>query len=319
MFRIMLFAMILTGTISAAAAAEAASGTLAGSPKILGVSHVALKVGDLAKSRAFYKDFLGFGEGGELIGKDGALKLVFIKVNDEQYFELFPGLKPEEDRLYQVAFQVTGIEALRARLAAAGIKVPASVPKGQVGNSNFTIKDPDDHNIELVQYEPAGWTRRDQGKFMPEGRISTRIRHAGFLVGDAEASMKFYGGLFGMNETWRGSANGQTISWICMKFPDGTDYVELMLGRSDLAMNARGTVNHLSLDVPDIEKAKAALEHSPYWAAYNRRVEIKTGKNLRRQLNLFDPDGTRVELMEPTTVDGAPAPSATAPLPTAAK
>ena len=44
-------------------------------------------------------------------------------------------------------------------------------------------------------------------------------------------------------------------------------------------------------------------------------MEIATGVNHKRQLNLWDPDGTRVELMEPRTVDGFPAPSSTAPPP----
>jgi lactoylglutathione lyase len=41
-------------------------------------------------------------------------------------------------------------------------------------------------------------------------------------------------------------------------------------------------------------------------------MEIRTGVNRKRQINVFDPDGTRVELMEPNTVDGVPAPSSTA-------
>jgi lactoylglutathione lyase len=32
-------------------------------------------------------------------------------------------------------------------------------------------------------------------------------------------------------------------------------------------------------------------------------------------VNLFDPDGTRVELMEPETIDGQPAPPSTLPPP----
>ena len=39
------------------------------------------------------------------------------------------------------------------------------------------------------------------------------------------------------------------------------------------------------------------------------------GTNRKRQLNLFDADGTRVELMEPRTVDGQPVPPSTAPPP----
>jgi len=35
----------------------------------------------------------------------------------------------------------------------------------------------------------------------------------------------------------------------------------------------------------------------------------------RVTLCLFDPDGTRIELMEPNTIDGQPAPSSTLPPP----
>ena len=52
---------------------------------------------------------------------------------------------------------------------------------------------------------------------------------------------------------------------------------------------------------------------------YLRPLTIQTGVNRKRQLNLYDPDGTRVELMEPRTVDGIPAPSSSAPPPHPAK
>ena len=67
--------------------------------------------------------------------------------------------------------------------------------------------------------------------------------------------------------------------------------------------------------MPDIEKAVATLESRKARAGYTRGIEIKTGVNRKRQANLFDPDGTRVEIMEPNTVDGKPAPSSTAPPP----
>jgi lactoylglutathione lyase len=44
---------------------------------------------------------------------------------------------------------------------------------------------------------------------------------------------------------------------------------------------------------------------------------MQTGKNGKRQVNLYDPDGTRVELMEAQTADGKAVPSSTA-LPPAA-
>ena len=49
--------------------------------------------------------------------------------------------------------------------------------------------------------------------------------------------------------------------------------------------------------------------------SYTRDIAIQVGVNRKRQVNLFDPDGTRIELMEPNTIDGTPAPSSTAPPP----
>jgi lactoylglutathione lyase len=49
--------------------------------------------------------------------------------------------------------------------------------------------------------------------------------------------------------------------------------------------------------------------------AYDKEIKIQVGVNRKRQINLYDPDGTRVELMEPVTIDGKPAPSSTAPPP----
>lgn len=48
---------------------------------------------------------------------------------------------------------------------------------------------------------------------------------------------------------------------------------------------------------------------------YGREIDVKIGKNRKRQANLFDPDGTRTEVMEPTTIDGKPTPPSDAPPP----
>ena len=67
--------------------------------------------------------------------------------------------------------------------------------------------------------------------------------------------------------------------------------------------------------VPDIEKAVVALEARPAFKDYGKTLTIATGVNGKRQVNLYDPDGTRVEIMEPNTVDGKPRPSSSAPPP----
>jgi lactoylglutathione lyase len=99
------------------------------------------------------------------------------------------------------------------------------------------------------------------------------------------------------------------------RVPDGDDYVEFMLYDTLPAPEARGTRNHISLRVRDAQTALEELRKRAARGLYDREIAIQVGVNRKRQVNLFDPDGTRVELMESTTVDGKPAPSSTAPPP----
>lgn len=274
-----------------------------------------LYVHDIEQARGFYKGLLGFGEPFGLDNPDGSLSLTFTKVNEDQYIELFPEKQPNTDRLAHIALQVDSAEAMRVYLGAHGIKVPATTPKGRTLNSNFMVKDPDGHLVEIVQYEPDGFSRREQGKYMDGPRISTRIAHVGITVRNLAASMKFYGELLGFNEFWRGSKEGKVLDWVNMRVPEGRDYLELMLYDETLSLARLGSLNHISLEVDDVEKAKADLDRRPARRNYTRPMEIKTGTNRKRQLNLFDPDGTRSELMEAKTIDGKPVPSSTAPPP----
>lgn len=287
-------------------------------PHIVGLSHMALYVHDIGKSRAFYKTFLGFDEPFSLTNQDGTLRLTWIKINDHQTLELFPERQTNSDRLYHIALETDDAEGMRKYLGAHGVKVPESTSKGKIGNKNYFITDPDGHTVEIVEYEPDGWTMLNRGKFLPDTRISTHIPHMGILVGDLAASQKFYGDILGFKEIWRGSANGKQLSWVHEQVPEGKDFIELMLYSKLPDPDKRGSAHHFCLEVPDVEKAKVILEQRAAKISYDRPMTIHTGINHKRQLNLYDADGTRVELMEPTTVDGKPAPPSTAPPPTPA-
>jgi lactoylglutathione lyase len=193
--------------------------------------------------------------------------------------------------------------------------VPDTLPKGRIGNSNFTVKDPDGHGVEIVQYEPDGWTVREKGKFMPETRVSTRIAHVGVTVADLEASLAFYRDVLGFVETWRGSRDGKTLSWVNLRVPDGEDYVELMLVDEPPTRERLFTLHHICLDVPDVAKTAAVLSGRPRPKTAKEPQAMRVGINGKRQINLFDPDGTRVEVMEPQTADGKPVPPSDAPPP----
>ena len=281
-------------------------------PRITGVAHIALFVHDIEKSREFYTGLLGYKEVFKLDNTDGSLSLTFVKVNERQYIELFPEKEANTDRLNHISIQVDNAEAMRAYLGSKGITVPEKVGKGRIKNSNFNVKDPDGHTVEIVQYEPDGWTLRDTGKATDGPRISKRIMHLGILVGELEKTMKFYRDILGFEEIWRGSRDGKRLDWVNMKVPNGEDYIEFMLYDQIPAATARGSQHHICLEVDDIDKALADLKSRPAIKSYTRPMEIKTGVNRKRQLNLFDPDGTRSELMEGHTIDGKPTPSSNA-------
>lgn len=284
-------------------------------PHILGISHMALFVSDIGKARAFYKDFLGYEEPYTLKRDDGTDRIAFIKINEDQYLELFAESPKQDGHLNHISFFTDSADGMRDYLASKGVKVPEKVGKGKIGNSNFNITDPDGHTVEIVQYQPDSWTRRENGKYVPETRISTRMRHLGVTIGRLDPAMKFYHDILGFHETWRGSSSGKVLSWVNMQVPDGDDYLEFMLYSEPPTGDQLGGKNHVCLITPDIKKAVATLEARPARKNYTRPIEIKTGVNGKRQANLFDPDGTRIELMEPNTADGKPVPSSTAPPP----
>jgi lactoylglutathione lyase len=278
-------------------------------PQILGIAHMAFYVSDLTKTREFWTDFLGYQEVFNLKKKDSNdVRIAFIKINDYQYIELF-AQKPRGDMmLNHISFYTKDANRMRDYLAIKGVKVPEKVPKGQTGNKNYNLTDPDGNLVEIVEYQPDSWTAREKGKFLPDTRISDHIPHVGVLIGSVKAATDFYHGVLVFEEVWRGGGSEEKpLSWINMRVPDGRDYLEFMLHGKTPEPDKYGTKNHLALEVPDCSKAVAILKARP--ASKDFRMEdMKVGVNRKRQVNIYDPDGSRVELMEPTTIDGKPAP-----------
>ena len=61
---------------------------------------------------------------------------------------------------------------------------------------------------------------------------------------------KFYTDVLGFKEFWRGSADGKTLSYVNLRVPDGTDYVEFMLMQEAPPPTKRGGAHHLCLGFP---------------------------------------------------------------------
>lgn len=264
-------------------------------PAITGIAFIELQVSNLDKASIFYHSLLGYGplpaKTDPLTGKQQLI------INARQSVILRGGLPSGRDeRLLAIAFETTDAEAMRLYLEARGIAVPQKSGTEMPGLLSFTIADPDGHPVKFVQRLANG---KEQLKMpLPEKAVSGRILHAGLTIASAQAANAFYAGILGFSEIWRGGPNDSTTSWINMRVPEGTDYLEYMLISGPVNRQQLGNLHHIALMVPDMQQAVDILRIRSQVNGYPLAAP-RIGRNNRWQLNLFDADGTRIELMEP--------------------
>lgn len=123
---------------------------------IVGIGHIAIRVKDIDKTLAFYRDKLGFKEMFRL-EREGKLWLMYLRVTDTQYIELFPDAvgdrAPSRDAvgLNHICLEVDSIDGVLADLAKAGIPLTRDKQMGADGNLQAWIEDPDGNRIELME------------------------------------------------------------------------------------------------------------------------------------------------------------------------
>ncbi len=284
----------LTSALLLNARIQSENSTSVKRPPILGIAHVGLFISDLDKAEEFYGHILGFGHF-SLDKPAGGLMLNYYKVNDHQYIEIYPGLKgDDQDRLSHVAFETTDARTMRDYLASKGIKVPAALKPGLDKNLSFMVDDPEGRKIEFVQYMPGSIHNERFGKLLSDARISSHMIHSGFIVHDRAAEDRFYKDVLGFSVMWAGGKTDSEVNWVDMRVPDGDDWLEYMLNVNNPSPKSRGVNNHIALGVQDIQEAyKRVLTRVP-----TLTEKPKIGRDGKWQLNLYDPDLTRVEFME---------------------
>ncbi len=274
---------------------------LAERPPIVGVAHIGLRTNDIAAARKFYGGILGYQEPFSLHRPDGSgLMLTYFKINDHQYIEVFPELKDQkQDRLSDISFETTDAEALRAYLGEKGIKVPDKLGPRLDRDLGFDVQDPDGHTVEFVQYTPQSLHMHAAGKFLPDTRVSARMIHVGVTVKDRAAADHFYKDVLGFKEIWQGGMRDDQTDWVDMRVPDGTDWLEYMLNVHDPDPRLLGIVHHLALGVPSVKSGYQTVTKRGYVSS---KEKPQIGRDGKWQFNMYDPNLTRVELMEPKPV-----------------
>lgn len=261
-----------------------------GRPAITGISHVTLYADDMQKSQQFYQSLLGW----DMVPAGEAKSGVRFYANHAQYIELISPPRPNmANRLICIGFSTADAEALRRFLGAHGVSVPEAVTVGRDGSRSFLVHDPEGNRIAFTQegHPPPMPTSASR-------RLSTHITHAGYVVRDRAALDRFYKDLLGFHLYWQGGAKEGDIDWVMMQVPDGTDWIEYMLYLPDHPSRAQlGSANHFSPGVASVAELQKKLEQRGWKFALGKNPQV-LGVDGKLQLDLTDPDGTRVEFME---------------------
>jgi catechol 2,3-dioxygenase-like lactoylglutathione lyase family enzyme len=254
-------------------------------PSIEGIADVLISGNNVQELLRFYGGILGLPAAPNL----GCPSEQCMVLSDRQRIELNTGGTPPRNSLLElVAFETANVDQLRGYLSAHGISV-TSIPPVVQGEKWIQVDAPEGHRVAFVE-------RPKLTGFRPaEGQASVRLIHAGIVVRDRAAEDKFYKDILGFHVYWHGGMKEGEDNWADMQVPDGTDWIEYMLKVPENATHKQlGVMNHIALGVPDIHAAREQLIKNGWKGA----EEPKIGRDGKWQLNLYDPNETRVELME---------------------
>jgi|HubBroStandDraft_6_1064221.scaffolds.fasta_scaffold03949_6 catechol 2,3-dioxygenase-like lactoylglutathione lyase family enzyme len=266
--------------------------------KILGIASVRIYSTNVAGARDFYSKTLS--PGGQCLWCEEAPRPPLrVLLNEDQMISIDASPQPTPSNFVaEVSFAVDDLEELTKYLKAQKIKVTVTkTPTLHIDAvvkvySSLSVTDPEGHLITFVR-------RPSQALLAPTPVVtpsnSLHIIHAGFIVHDRAATEHFYKDILGFRPYWHGGMKDDETDWVSMQVPDGTDWLEFMVNVSpDADQRLRGIMNHIAIGVTDIHATEQRLEDS----GVDITEQPKIGRDGKWQLNLYDPDDTRVEFME---------------------
>jgi catechol 2,3-dioxygenase-like lactoylglutathione lyase family enzyme len=297
--RVLLFALItvllcvLCASSPLLSALNSSPSSTPARPKILGISHIRIWVSDFCKAKDFYSQALGQHTNCPVDKKPagGSVALQSSQFITLNVYPLYVESRlSHSNRLEEIGFLTDDASALQKYLTSQNIAID------EVGARppSFFVHDPEGHRIEFVERSVT------PSQNPPPSPLQSRIIHAGFVVHDQAAMDHFYKDVLGFHVYWHGGMKDDETNWVDMQVPDGTDWIEYMLNvPADADKHTLGVMNHIALGVPDIHAAQQQLIKN----GWKGTEQPKIGRDGKWQLNLYDPDDTRVELMEFTPVE----------------
>lgn len=127
---------------------------------ITGLGHVAIRVTDLPVALRFYCDGLGLRHVFDLRNPQGEVWLSYLEAGQGTFVELFPHGKSgppraqDEAGMHHLCLRVDNMEQTLSELRNRGLQAPGEPARGEDGNLQYWLRDPDGNPIELMEIAP---------------------------------------------------------------------------------------------------------------------------------------------------------------------
>jgi catechol 2,3-dioxygenase-like lactoylglutathione lyase family enzyme len=310
------FALLAAGVavlVAGVASQPRAAQGQAGQRGPLTLSLVGIAVSDYPKSQAFYERVMGFPVAFKFSSADGTRTNMFFQMSRHSFLEMQQATADVPPGVTHAHFVVDDLTATLARLRQAGLAAPA--PNSQPANAvsaagysqnifvkNANVYDPDGNRLELNEIVPESLMKKaaDSWTAAQDAR-GLALNVVGVAARDLPTSTRFYQNVLGFRVGFTfGPADPLRTNTYYQ--PSRDTFLELQPASATLAAG----MTHFHLLTRDLDATIARLRQAGLTAAagnapgtIGQTVGVSPGARVKN-VNVYDPDGTRLELNEYT-------------------
>ena len=283
----------------------------AGKNSALTLSLVGIAVSDYPKSQAFYERVMGFPIAFKFSNADGTRTNMFFQMSRNTFLEMQQATADVRPGLTHAHFVVDDLSTTLARLRQAGLAAPPQNgrPANAVTEAGFSqnifvknanVYDPNGIRLELNELVPESLMKKAAESWTAaQDARGLTLSVVGVAAQDPPASAKFYQTLMGFRVAFTfGGPDPQRTNVYYQTSRD--TFLELQPAGANLPAG----LTHFHVLTRDLDATIARLRQAGLATGapnapgtIGQAVTVSPGAH-DKNVNVFDPDGTRIELNE---------------------